>query len=192
MVPRYFALLTTLAISPALAEQAVELRAGTLVPAQVLDGANVHTALGWRLALGDATFLRAETGLDRTAVTGLTAQVETLGGSVVLRADHQLWTVPALVGVGWEAGDLGLTLLGGAAYAYAATSAQVVDGATLLDEDEHLIEPMVRGRADARWPLPAGELLIGAGWQHVFVGERSTGEVHASGLILEVGWRAQL
>lgn len=189
---RYFTLMTTLLGGLAHARQAVEIRAGTLVPEQVLDGANLHFALGWRIAVRGPLWAQLEAGVDRTAITALTTEVPALGGSVTVRADHSMWTVPMLMGAAWQTERVGVTLMGGAAYGHATLTSDVVGAARLQDESEDVLEPMVRARIDLAWPLPLGALVGGAGWQHVFAGERSTGDVHASGLILEVGWRADL
>jgi hypothetical protein len=187
---RYFPLLMTLVAGLAQAQQAVEIRAGTLVPEQLLDGANLHLAVGVRVAVHDSLWAQVEAGVDRTAITALTTEVHSPSGAVTIRADHSMWTVPMLVGAAWQAGRVGVTLLGGVAYGHATLTSDVVDGARLQDDTEEVLEPMVRARIDMAWPLPLGELVAGAGWQHVFAGERSTGDVYASGLILEVGWRA--
>ena len=83
-----------LLVNPASARQGVELRVGTLVPSHVGDGGGVHLAGAWRLNVAPGLWAQAELGVDRIASTGLTTSVEAPGGSLVLRGDHTLWSIP--------------------------------------------------------------------------------------------------
>lgn len=188
MALRSLLLASTLIGSAACARQAVELRAGTLVPEQVLDGAGLHLSAGWRIALTEAVWLHAESGVDRIAITALTSTVQIPGSTLVVRADEVLWSAPLLAGLVWQGEQGGLSLLGGAAWSRTTLSAEVVDGARLEDSEQTAFDPLLRARVDVAWPLPVGRIVAGAGWQHVFSGA----DVHPSGLILEVGWRALL
>ncbi len=197
---RYFMLALIVHPAIALGQQVVELRAGTLVPQQVLDGAGLHLASGWRLNIAETLYLQLESGVNRVATTALVRDIDALGGTVRLRADHVLWSVPLLAGIVWQGERGGLALLGGAAWSRASLKTRVVNGAILDDLEKDVVDPLVRVRADFAWPLPVGAIIAGVGWQQVFPVERETGgdpekghgDIHASGLLLEVGWRAQL
>ncbi len=193
------ALITALWAAPAAAGQGVELRAGTLVPAQVLDGANVHLGAGYSLHLSGGLHAHLEVGLQRTTITALTTELASPGGTVVLRADHAMWVVPALVGVGWRGSPgaeprVSASVGVGAAHTIAELRTSVVDGPDLDSSGDAATQGVARARADFGWPLPLGEIVVGVGWQQIFAADadRGTGDVRASGLFLEAGWRLEL
>ncbi|MBU0551521.1 hypothetical protein KKB55_08475 [Myxococcota bacterium] len=181
---------------PSLASMAVETRLGFLLPKQVHDGANLHLAFGWRWWLGWLA-LTAEAGLERSTLTGLSAQALTPYGAVHLRADAQLWSAPLLAGLalswGHEGGEGHLDLLGGWAWSYRRLTTEVVNGDLLSDEAHASWSPLVRARLgwSVRWSR--GALLLGGGWQHVFDDAPEVGLMALStrGAFLEVGWRAR-
>lgn len=177
-------------------DQAIEGRLGTLVPSQVLDGANLHLRLGWRMLLGGGFWLHTEAGADRATVTGVTTVLPAPGGAVALRADQSTWTVPVLAGVAWQLArddgpGVGLTAAGGVAWRHATQTDSVVGGPDLGQRSEAGVDYLVMGRLDLTWALRGGEIVFGGGWQQVFRPgpAPATGDVRASGLFLEGGWR---
>lgn len=174
-----------------------EVRAGALVPRQILDGANLHAAVAGRYRLAGTLWAHVETGLDRTTVSGLTTDVLAPGGAVRMRADHAQWTVPVLAGLAWRQGEaarprFGATLAGGIAWSSAELRGAVVNGEGGSRVNDQFVDLAALARFDAAWPLRSGEALLGLGWREGFpVGndDRPTGDVRSAGLLMEAGWR---
>ncbi len=178
------------------ADQAIEARGGVLVPSQLLDGASLHLAVAWRQRLTGPLWLHVESGADRTKVTALIDHVPVPGGALTLRADHEQWTVPVLGGLGLQAepddgAGFGLVAGVGPAITYAELRTSAPGGYALATKRETTIDLMALGRVDVTWSVRPGLLVVGLGWQEILTdgGDRSTGDVRASGLILEAGWR---
>lgn len=198
------ALAATAAAAPADEEEnqddfahALEARMGALVPSQVLDGASLHLTLAYRYRLTGPLWLHLEGGANRTRITALTRAVPAPGGAVTLRADHEQWTLPMVAGVGLQGpvaagARWGAVAAAGAAWSAATLRSSVVGGPKLGVEDETRFDLLGLARVDLTWPVRPGLLVVGVGWQEVFTAgdDRTTGDVRASGLLLEGGWRA--
>lgn len=171
----------------------LEGRIGALLPAQIVDGPNAHFVLGWRSKLTGPLYGHVETGADRATITGLSTAVPSPGGGVALQADEELWAFPALTGLslGGRVSDelfLGVAVLGGLVYERARLDTKVVEGARLASRTRSRIAPMVRTRLEVDWLLARHALVFGAGWQQI-LGDADR-QMTASGVFLEVGWRA--
>jgi hypothetical protein len=178
------------------ADQSIEARGGVLVPSQVLDGASLHLAVAWRYRLTGPLWLHVEGGADRTKVTALVDAVPAPGGALTLRADHEQWTVPVIGGLALQAepdegAGWGLVAGIGPALTYAEMRTSAPGGYALATKRETTIDLMALGRVDLTWRMRPGLLVVGLGWQEVLTDgdDRSTGDVRASGLVLEAGWR---
>ncbi len=176
--------------------QAIEVRAGALVPAQVLDGASVRLAAAWRRALGAGLWVAVETGASRTTISALGAPLSINADTLTVRADHTQWTVPGLLGVAWGGDDgdarWGLALLGGVAWTHASLDSAVAGGDTYASRSDDRADWIGVARVDLSWPVTSGEVVAGGGWQATapLGAPPATGDVRATGLFLEAGWRA--
>ncbi len=186
-------ILAVLATLPSSEPHLVELRAGTLLPAQELDGAGLHLALGWRLRVGGGLEAGLETGTRRVALTALRTTLPTAGGGVILRADYEGWSTPLLLALGWGFGEttrVGVQVAGGPAWVHSELSTAVAGGPELSRARDDALDWMLLARLDFALPLERGALLLAAGWEKVYTeSERRTGAVEATGVMLELGWR---
>lgn len=176
--------------------QAIEFRLGTVLPSQVLDGPGLRTTAAYSIRLASSIWFRAESGLERVTMHGLTTDVSAPGATTRIRADSVQWNWPTMVGLAWVPqlhNGWSWSAFGGAgiAWSWTKTEASVVGFAPRRESTDSEQDLVIGARLDLRRAFRAGDFIVGIAWESTpFAGtEKRRHHMVPEGALLEAGWR---
>ncbi|MFN3197612.1 MAG: hypothetical protein ACE366_04180 [Bradymonadia bacterium] len=177
-----------------------DVRMGTVVPVQLLDGPGLHLAVGGRTRIVGPLWLHLEGGVDRVAVSSLSETVALTSGTAEVETTYARWSMPAFGGLGlhWRLGDegqhtFGIMALGGGAWQYGRQDVSVRGDPGLRVRRDRWFEPLAQGRIQGGIGLDVGVLTLALGWRGTLapVEDHVSRGVQADGILLEAGWSSR-